>query len=76
MLDVTLRKHLSKYETIYPKIIDEIKTNMYVDDSILRSSRPDVFCEKGVLRNFAKFTGKRLCQGLFLNKGVGTGVFL
>ena len=27
-----------------------------------RSSRPDVFCEKGVLRNFAKFTGKHLYQ--------------
>ena len=25
-----------------------------------RSSRPDVFCKKGVLRNFAKFTGKHL----------------
>ena len=24
--------------------------------------------EKGVLRNFAKFTGKHLCQSLFLNK--------
>ena len=23
-----------------------------------RSSRPDVFCEKGVIRNFVKFTGK------------------
>ena len=27
-----------------------------------------VFCKKGVLRNFAKFTGKHLCQSLFLNK--------
>ena len=33
-----------------------------------RSSRPDVFCEKDVLRNFAKFTGKHLCQSLFFNK--------
>ena len=24
-----------------------------------RSSRPEVFCKKGVLRNFAKFTGKQ-----------------
>ena len=31
-----------------------------------RSSRPKVFCKKGVLRNFAKFTGKHLCQILFL----------
>ena len=30
-----------------------------------RSSRPEVFCEKGVFRNFAKFTGKHLCQSLF-----------
>ena len=26
---------------------------------------------KGVLRNFAKFTGKHLCQSLFLNKVAG-----
>ena len=24
-----------------------------------------VFCEKGVLKNVAKFTGKHLCQSLF-----------
>ena len=30
-----------------------------------KSSRPDVFCKKGVHINFAKFTGKRLCQSLF-----------
>ena len=33
-----------------------------------RSSRPEVFCKKGVLKSFAKFTGKHLCQGLFFNK--------
>ena len=33
-----------------------------------RSSRPEVFCKKVVLRNFRKFTGKHLCQSLFLNK--------
>ena len=31
-----------------------------------RSSCPEVFCKKGVPRNFAKFTGKHLCQILFL----------
>ena len=36
-----------------------------------RSSRPEVFCKKGVLRNFAKFTGKHLCQRLFFNKAAG-----
>ena len=36
-----------------------------------RSSRPEVFCKKGVLRNSTKFTGKQLCQGLFFNKVAG-----
>ena len=36
-----------------------------------RSSRPEVFCKKGVLRNIAKFTGKHLCQSLFFNKVAG-----
>ena len=36
-----------------------------------RSSRLEVFCRKGVLRNFAKFTGKHLCQILFFNKVAG-----
>ena len=27
-----------------------------------RNSRPKIFCKKGVLKNFAKFTGKHLCQ--------------
>ena len=33
-----------------------------------RSSRPKMLCEKGVLRNFAKFTGRYLCQSLFFKK--------
>ena len=49
---------------------------------------PKLFCRKGAIRNFAKFTGKHLCQCLFLNKvaalrsatllkrGSVTGVFL
>ena len=36
--------------------------------TVARSSRPEVFCKKIVLRNFAKFTGKHLCQSLFFNK--------
>ena len=37
-----------------------------------RSSRLEVFCKKGVLKNFAKFTGKHLCQSLFFNKRPAT----
>ena len=36
-----------------------------------RSSCPEVFCKKGVLRNFEKFTGKHLYQRLFFNKVAG-----
>ena len=32
---------------------------------------PEMFCKKGVLRNFAKYTGKHLCQSLFFDKVVG-----
>ena len=31
----------------------------------------EVFCKKGVFRNFVKFTGKQLCQSLFFNKVAG-----
>ena len=36
----------------------------------IRNSPPEVFCKKGVLRNFAKFTGKHLCESLLFNKVV------
>ena len=35
---------------------------------LYRSSRSEVFCKKGALGNFAKPTGKHLCQSLFFNK--------
>ena len=37
-----------------------------------KSRRPEVFYKKSVLRNFAKFTGKHMCQSLFFNKVAGT----
>ena len=36
----------------------------------LRSSRLEVFCKKGFLKNFTRFTGKHLCQRLFFKKVV------
>ena len=39
--------------------------------TLKRSSRPEVFCEKGVLKNFTKFTGKYLCWSLLFNKVAG-----
>ena len=38
---------------------------------IFRSSRPEVFCKKGVHKNFTKFAGKSQCQSLFFNKVAG-----
>ena len=38
------------------------------DNFISGSSRLEVFCTKCVLKNFAKFTVKYLCQSLFLTK--------
>ena len=37
----------------------------------IRSSHQRCSMKKGVLRNFTKFTGKYLCQGLFFNKVAG-----
>ena len=65
------------FQTFHPlssiKSADEVKIIVDVEFHFLfRSSSPDVFCEKGVLRNFAKFTGKHLCQSLVFNKVAGT----
>ena len=46
-------------------------TDVCKDPNGYRSSRPEVFCKKSVLRNFAKFTGKHLCMSLFFNKVAG-----
>ena len=40
-----------------------------------RSTHPEVFYQKD-LKNFAKFTGRHLCQGLFFNKVAGLSLQL
>ena len=57
--DVHLDKHIDKYLPV-----QRFRTVLMSS----RSSRPEVFCKKGTLRNFTKFTGKHLCQRLFSNK--------
>ena len=44
---------------------------------MIRSSRQEVSCKKDGLRNFARFTGKHLCQALFslLKKRLWHGFF-
>ena len=36
-----------------------------------RGSRPEMFCEKCVLKNLSKFTGKNLCRSLIFSKVAG-----
>ena len=49
-------------------ILEVTLVKMRFQIKFLRSSRPEVFYKKGVLRNFAKVTGKNLCQSLFIKK--------
>ena len=46
-------------------------TKPVVSRGMYRSSQRRCSKEKGVLKNFAKFTGKNLCQRLFFNKVAG-----
>ena len=64
--DVRFLSFLSSIHFILTNIKNS--TTLKVKLRNFKSSRPDVFCEKGVLRNFAKFTGKHLCQRLFIKK--------
>ena len=49
---------------------NDIISEGFLNEHLLkvRSSCLEVFCEKGALRNFTNFTGKHLCQSLFLIK--------
>ena len=57
-----MNKQAKKSENIYTQNKDD-KVNLKN-----RSSRPEVICKEGALKNFAKLTGKRLQWSLFLNK--------
>ena len=45
--------------------------NDYIETRLYRSSHLRCSVKKGALKNSAKFTGKHLCQTLFLNKVAG-----
>ena len=52
----------------YPSKLNWVNCKVTI---IYRSSCPEVFCKYGVLRNFAKFIGKHLCQSHLFNKVAG-----
>ena len=56
--------------------IEAVTSTQAVHISTCRSSRPEVFYNIGFLKNFAKFTGKHLCQSLFFNKVAGVSLEL
>ena len=43
----------------------------FIMNVILKKQPLEVFYKKGLLKNFVKFKGKHLCQGLFFNKVAG-----
>ena len=49
----------------------KLRTKIKKHNQLYRSSHQRCSLRKGVLRNFAKFTGKHLCQSLFFNKVAG-----
>ena len=63
----------SLHTTLYTWSSEQIKSWGFTCNlwSTFRSSCPMVFYKMGVCRNFAKFTGKHLCQSLFFNKVAG-----
>ena len=54
----------------------DVTHNLQINNWRFRSSRPEVFCKKVVLRNFAKFIEKHLYSSLFFNKVADLRLFL
>ena len=55
------------FHVVLIEIFNFVDTKNYV---CLKDEKqpPEVLCKKGVLRNFAKFAGKHLCQSFFFDK--------
>ena len=59
------------YKKVFVKSFAKFTVNVSAGVSFIRSSHRRCSVRKGVLKNFAKLTGKHLCQSLFFNKVVG-----
>ena len=59
-------------EKFYSGLTDfHVNADRHVNETNSRSSHLEEFCQESVLKNFAKFTGKHLCQSLFFNIAAG-----
>ena len=72
---LTDKDHINKLHWLYKTTILTQYFNENIADSVF-SSVPEVFFKKGVLKNFAKFTGKHLRPATFLKRDSDTDVFL
>ena len=61
----------SKQFSIKRNVSFTFKGRRCCEKTFFRSSLPEVFSKKGVLKSFAKLTGIHLCQSLFFNEVVG-----
>ena len=65
-----LQRALNK--DFYLRFFRHLSKPLFYGKPICRSSHQRYSVKKGVLRNFAKFTGKHLCQSLFYNNVAGS----
>ena len=63
-----LRKHLNISKNVYLPYLYILYEMLYFVSIQVCSEAPEMFYKKNVLKNFAKFTGKHLCQSLLLFK--------
>ena len=56
---------------VFAKYLVSISSSNYMPPDNRKRKQtffPEVFYKTGVLKNFTKFTGKRLCKSLFFNR--------
>ena len=70
-LEFLLRSVIYLCGMTFPSLLATMAFNLSGFKILFRSSHQRWSIIKGVLRNFAKFTGKHLCQSLFFNKVAG-----
>ena len=63
-----LRKHLNISKNVYLPYLYILYEMLHFVSIQVCSEAPEMFYKKNVLKNFAKFTGKHLCQSLLLFK--------
>ena len=61
-------RNLKPRKALYIAYIFQLYVVVLRNKVFIEKQPPDVFYEKGILKNSSKFAGKHLCQSLFFNK--------